>query len=296
MPSLKEVRIRITSVKSTRQITSAMKMVSASKLRRAQNAILNMRPYANKLRDIMKNLSHDMENSSEGVYGVDRGSNKILIIPITSNRGLCGAFNANVSKATASLIHKEFQSQYNNKNVHIYCIGKKGADGLKSIGFKADTLNSSLFDELNFENVVVIADQLMADFTNKKYDRIILIYNQFKNAAVQVLQIEQLLPVAETKPENREAVKKSGANYIYEPGKAEILEALVPKTIKIQLYKAVLDSFAAEHGARMTAMHKATENADDMLKALNLTYNKARQAAITNEILEIVGGAEALKG
>jgi F-type H+-transporting ATPase subunit gamma len=296
MPSLKEVRIRITSVKSTRQITSAMKMVSASKLRRAQNAILNMRPYANKLRDIMKNLSHDMENSSEGAFSVDRGSNKVLIIPITSNRGLCGAFNANVSKATANLIHKEFQKQYDTGNVHIHCIGKKGADGLKSLGFKADSINSALFDELNFENVGVIADQLMADFAYKKYDRIILIYNQFKNAAVQVLQTEQLLPIAAVKVEEQEHVQKAEANFIFEPNKAEILEALVPKTIKIQFYKAILDSFAAEHGARMTAMHKATENADDLLKALNLSYNKARQAAITNEILEIVGGAEALKG
>lgn len=296
MPSLKEVRIRISSVKSTRQITSAMKMVSASKLRRAQNAILNMRPYANKLRDIMNNLGHDMENSSEGVYSADRGSNKILIIPITSNRGLCGAFNANVSKATANLIRKEFQNQYDKGNVHIYCIGKKGADGLKSLGFKAETVNSSLFDELNFENTVTIADQLMADFANKKYDRIILIYNQFKNAAVQVLQTEQLLPVVDNKTELQDTEKETTANFIFEPNKKEILEALVPKTIKIQFYKAVLDSFAAEHGARMTAMHKATENADELLKQLNLSYNKARQAAITNEILEIVGGAEALKG
>lgn len=296
MASLKEVRIRIASVKSTRQITSAMKMVSASKLRRAQNAILNMRPYANKLRDIMRNLSHDMESSSEGALSVDRGSNKVLIIPITSNRGLCGAFNSNISKATASLIHKEFQSQYDAENVHIDCIGKKGADGLKSLGFKVDSINSALFDELNFENVVVIADRLMADFVDKKYDRIILIYNQFKNAAVQILQTEQLLPVAAAEPENYENEKQSEANFIFEPNKEEILEALVPKTIKVQLYKAILDSFAAEHGARMTAMHKATENADELLKALKLSYNKARQAAITNEILEIVGGAEALKG
>jgi F-type H+-transporting ATPase subunit gamma len=296
MASLKEVRVRIASVKSTRQITSAMKMVSASKLRRAQNAILNMRPYANKLREIMKNLSHDMENSSEGDYGVDRGSNKILIIPITSNRGLCGAFNANISKAAATLIHKEFQSQYDAGNVHIQCIGKKGADGLKSHGFKPDSINSALFDELNFENVVVIADQLMADFVAKKYDRIILIYNQFKNAAVQILQTEQLLPVAAAEAENQENIKQVQSNFIFEPNKEEILEALVPKTIKVQLYKAILDSFAAEHGARMTAMHKATENADELLKQLKLSYNKARQAAITNEILEIVGGAEALKG
>jgi len=296
MPSLKEVRIRIASVKSTRQITSAMKMVSASKLRRAQNAILNMRPYANKLHDIMKNLSHDMENSSEGDYSVDRGSNKILIIPITSNRGLCGAFNANISKTTLNLIHHHYQEQYDKGNVHIHCIGKKGADGLKSHGIKADSVNIALFDDLNFENVVVIAEELMADFAAKKYDRIILVYNQFKNAAVQIIQTEQLLPVSSAEPENHENTKQVQTNFIFEPNKAEILEALVPKTIKVQLYKAVLDSFAAEHGARMTAMHKATENADELLKQLNLSYNKARQAAITNEILEIVGGAEALKG
>ena len=296
MASLKEVRVRIASVISTRQITSAMKMVSASKLRRAQNAILNMRPYANKLHDIMQNLSHDMENSNESAYGVDRGSNKILIIPITSNRGLCGAFNANISKAASNLIHNQFQEQYDKGNVHIYCIGKKGADGLKSHGIKADTINSALFDELNFENVVVIAEQLMADFVANKYDRVILIYNQFKNAAVQILQTEQLLPVAAAETENQENIKAVQSNFIFEPNKEEILEALVPKTIKVQLYKAILDSFAAEHGARMTAMHKATENADELLKALKLSYNKARQAAITNEILEIVSGAEALKG
>jgi F-type H+-transporting ATPase subunit gamma len=273
-----------------------MKMVSASKLRRAQNAILSMRPYANKLREIMRNLSHDLEGSGEGAFSADRGSNKILIIPISSNRGLCGAFNANVSKATANLIHQQFQNQYNNGNVHIFGIGKKGVDGLKSLGFKADSVNTEIFDNLNFGQVVVIANQLMADFANKKYDRIILIYNQFKNAAVQVLQTEQLLPVAAIESAKTENVAQVEANYIYEPGKAEILAEIVPKTIKIQLYKALLDSNAAEHGARMTAMHKATENADELLKALNLSYNKARQAAITNEILEIVGGAEALKG
>jgi F-type H+-transporting ATPase subunit gamma len=296
MPSLKEVRIRIASVKSTRQITSAMKMVSASKLRRAQNAILNMRPYAVKLQEIMKNLSHDMDDSGEGAFSADRGENKILIIAITSNRGLCGAFNANVTKATISLIHNQYQKQYNQGNVHVFCFGKKGADGLKSAGIKTEVVNTEIFDGLNFEKSTVLAEQLMADFTAKKYDRIILIYNQFKNAAMQVLQTEQFLPILPSKPDTKTAKSQAKANYIFEPGKAEILEALVPKTIKIQLYKALLDSHAAEHGARMTAMHKATENADELLKALNLSYNKARQAAITNEILEIVGGAEALKG
>lgn len=296
MASLKEVRIRISSVKSTRQITSAMKMVSASKLRRAQNAILNMRPYAVKLMEIMKNLSRDMEDSGEGIFSADRGDHKVLLVLITSNRGLCGAFNANVSKAAVTLIRGKYSEQFKQGNVHTFCIGKKGVDGLKSAGIKADYINTEIFDNLNFEQATAIAEQLMADFTAKKYDKIILIYNQFKNAAMQLLQTEQFLPVAAAKPENIGQAAPANANYIYEPSKAEILDAIVPKTIKIQLYKALLDSYAAEHGARMTAMHKATENADELLKALNLSYNKARQAAITNEILEIVGGAEALKG
>jgi len=296
MPSLKEVRIRIASVKSTRQITSAMKMVSASKLRRAQNAIMSMRPYAAKLHEIMQNLSHDLVGSDEGVWADDRGDHKILVIPITSNRGLCGAFNANVVKETVKLIDEKYSSQYKSGNLDIMCLGKKGADTLKAWGYNIKEINTEIFDELSFENAVEIAERLMNDFLEKKYDRIIIVYNQFKNAAVQILQKEQFLPVtgAETDPNVQNS--DVAANYIFEPNKEDILEALVPKTIKIQLYKALLDSFAAEHGARMTAMHMATENAEELLKTLNLSYNKARQAAITNEILEIVGGAEALKG
>jgi len=296
MPSLKEVRIRIASVKSTKQITSAMKMVSASKLRRAQNAIMSMRPYAAKLHEIMQNLSHDLVGSDEGVWADDRGDHKILVIPITSNRGLCGAFNANVVKETVKLIDEKYSSQYKSGNLDIMCLGKKGADTLKAWGYNIKEINTEIFDELSFENAVEIAERLMNDFLEKKYDRIIIVYNQFKNAAVQILQKEQFLPVtgAETDPNVQNS--DVAANYIFEPNKEDILEALVPKTIKIQLYKALLDSFAAEHGARMTAMHMATENAEELLKTLNLSYNKARQAAITNEILEIVGGAEALKG
>lgn len=294
MASLKEVRTRIASVKSTRQITSAMKMVSASKLRRAQNAILSMRPYAAKLHEIMQNLSHDLEGSDEGVWADDRGDHKVLIVAISSNRGLCGAFNANVAKATRNLINTKYAAQLEKGHVDIMCLGKKSADTL-NWSFKIKEINSGIFDDLTFDNAVVIADRLMKDFLEKKYDKIILIYNQFKNAAVQILQEEQFLPVTESKEEVTNPGTEQ-ANYIFEPNKEEILEALVPKTIKIQLYKALLDSFAAEHGARMTAMHKATENADELLKALKLSYNKARQAAITNEILEIVGGAEALKG
>jgi F-type H+-transporting ATPase subunit gamma len=294
MANLKEVRTRIASVKSTRQITSAMKMVSASKLRRAQNAILSMRPYAAKLHEIMQNLSHDLEGSDEGVWAEDRGDHKVLIIPVTSNRGLCGAFNANVAKATINLIESKYSAQMKSGNVDIMCLGKKGADSL-SWFYKITEINTEIFDDLTFEHAVAIADRLMDDFLEKKYDKIIIIYNQFKNAAVQILQEEQFLPIVESADDAGEK-NEVQANYIFEPNKEDILEALVPKTIKIQLYKALLDSYAAEHGARMTAMQLATDNADELLKALKLSYNKARQAAITNEILEIVGGAEALKG
>ncbi len=294
MANLKEVRTRIASVKSTRQITSAMKMVSASKLRRAQNAILSLRPYAAKLQEIMQNLSHDLEGSDEGAWGDNRGDHKILIVPITSNRGLCGAFNANIAKTTRALIEEKYPAQMKSGNVDIMCLGKKGADAL-SWFYKVNEINTEIFDDLTFDNAVAIADRLMNDFLEKKYDKIVLIYNQFKNAAVQIIQEEQFLPVAESDKGDKQ-LSEVQANYIFEPNKEDILEALVPKTIKIQLYKALLDSFASEHGARMTAMQQATDNAEELLKDLKLSYNKARQAAITNEILEIVGGAEALKG
>lgn len=296
MSSLKEVRTRIASVQSTRQITSAMKMVAASKLRRAQNAILGMRPYAQKLNEIITNLSHDLEGSGEGTWSDNRGDHKILLIPVTSNRGLCGAFNINVVKAAVELIQNKYQEQYKKGNLHIYNIGKKGADTLKAWGYEVDDVNSEILDKLNFENTVVIAEQLMKDFQDKKYDKIIIIYNEFKNAAVQILREQQYLPVTSEETEEEKSETEVQANYIFEPDKEQILAAIVPKSIKVQLYKALLDSMAAEHGARMTAMHQATENADEMLKELRLSYNKARQAAITKEILEIVGGAEALKG
>ncbi len=292
MASLKEVRVRITSVNSTRQITSAMKMVAASKLRRAQNAIQNMRPYAQKLQHIMQDLTNDLDGSDEGVYSADRGEHKVLIVTITSNRGLCGAFNTNIVKSALNLIENKYSEQHKKGNVKVMCLGKKGADGLISAGYKPIDIITDIFDDLSFEKAIPIAEELMQMFVGKDYDKIVLIYNQFKNAAVQLLQEEPFLPVAE--PEKAESVDNNQANYIFEPNKEEILEALVPKAIKVQLYKALLDSFASEHGARMTAMHQATENADEMLKDLKLTYNKARQASITNEILEIVGGAEAL--
>ncbi len=297
MANLKEVRIRIASVNSTRQITSAMKMVSASKLRRAQNAIISMRPYAQKLHSIMQDLSNDLDNSSsEGKYAINRGEHKVLIVTITSNRGLCGAFNANIVKSAIKLIEGKYSEQYKKGNVNLMCIGKKGADGLVSAGYKPVDVIIDIFDKLSFENAVPIAEELMQLFANKNYDKIILVYNQFKNAAVQLLQEEQFLPVVDTHDDEGNNNTEQKANYIFEPNKAEILDALVPKAIKVQLYKALLDSFASEHGARMTAMHQATENADELLKDLKLKYNKARQAAITNEILEIVGGAEALNG
>jgi len=301
MGGLKEVRIRIASTKSTRQITSAMKMVSASKLRKAQNAIISLRPYAAKLTEIMQNLSSSLEGSDEGVYANDRGEHKVLIVAITSNRGLCGGFNINVVKETISLIEERFSAQHKKGNVKILALGKKGGDLLSSKGYAPEEVNKEIFDHLTFENTVPVAERLMQEFANKDYDKVFLIYNQFKNAAVQILRTEQFLPVTESeehKEENKEQVKEHEmqADYIFEPGKEEILEALVPKAIKLQLYKALIDSFAAEHGARMTAMHKATDNADELIKDLNLAYNKARQAAITNEILEIVSGAEALKG
>jgi len=294
MANLKEIRIRITSVNSTRQITNAMKMVSASKLKRAQNAILGMRPYAQKLQSIMQDISSDLDGSDEGIYAANRGEHKVLIVTITSNRGLCGAFNTNIVKSAISLINDKYAEQYKNGNVSLLCLGKKGADGLISAGYKPIDIVTDIFDNLSFDNTIPIAEELMQLFANKDYDKIVLVYNQFKNAAVQLLQEEQLLPVTESAEDDTIDHKESQANYVFEPNKEEILEALVPKAIKVQLYKALLDSFASEHGARMTAMHQATENADEMIKDLKLTYNKARQASITNEILEIVGGAEAL--
>jgi F-type H+-transporting ATPase subunit gamma len=244
----------------------------------------------------MENLSSGLEGSDEGAYADDRGNNKVLLVPVTSNRGLCGAFNANIIKETINYINNELSAQHKAGNVELYCIGKKGADIFTSRGYKIATINTAIFDDLTFDNTVKISEELMEAFVSKKYDKIILIYNQFKNAAVQVLQVEQFLPVSKPEPSETKENTEIKANYIFEPSKAEILEALVPKSIKVQLYKALADSFAAEHGARMTAMHQATENADDLIKELNLSYNKARQAAITNEILEIVSGAEALKG
>ncbi|NQT78625.1 MAG: ATP synthase F1 subunit gamma [Bacteroidetes bacterium] len=291
MPNLKEVRTRIESVKSTQQITSAMKLVAASKLRKAQRAILQLRPYAQKLQEFLQGMSTDLDQTDEAVYAKEREIKKILIVVVTSNRGLCGAFNANVIKQAVALIHTTYRDAHERGDVSLYCIGKKGAEYFNKHQYPVAKENLALFDDLNYENALTIAEELMQDFAEKKYDRIDIIYNQFKNAAVQVLLTEQFLPILPPEDDG------SGlqVDYIFEPNKEQIIEELVPKSLKIQFFKVVLDSFASEHGARMTAMHMATDNASELLKELKLSYNKARQTSITNEILEIVSGAEALK-
>lgn len=294
MPSLKDVRNRIDSVHSTKQITSAMKMVSASKLRRAQNAILKLRPYALKLTEILQNLSKSIDNSGEGIYSEVRNPEKILLVIIASNRGLCGAFNANVIKQANKLIQSNYDKQSEAGNVSVYCFGKKVVEFYAKRDLEVAGNEMDIFSELTFENVVPLVAQLMKDFSEKKYDKIVLVYNQFKNAGVQHLITEPFLPIESKEENNKDSTIQ--ADYIFEPNKQQIVTELIPKSLKIQFYKALLDSFASEHGARMTAMHKATDNAEEMLKDLKLKYNKARQAAITNEILEIVSGAEALKG
>jgi len=293
MANLKEVRNRITSVGSTMQITSAMKMVSAAKLKRAQDAITQMRPYANKLQEILQNVSSSLD-TSENAYARSTGGKNILIVAISSNRGLAGAFNANVIKKTWSLIKNE----YNGQNVSVISIGKKANDAFKRTDHHIHGTDlphnlNEIFDKLTYDNVAPIAEKIMEAFTTKQFDKVILVYNQFKNAAVQIVQDEQFLPVDATKSESG---SKSSVDYIFEPSKEFIVSDLIPRSLKTQFYKALLDSLASEHGARMTAMHKATDNAKDMLRDLKISYNKARQTAITTEILEIVAGAEALNG
>jgi F-type H+-transporting ATPase subunit gamma len=294
MANLKAIRIRITSVKSTRQITSAMKMVSAAKLRKAQDKIVRLRPYANKLHELLVDLSNSLSDSEvENVYGRISPPEKVLIIVITSNRGLCGAFNANVIKETKRVISEKYADQFRKGNLQLLAIGKKGYDYFRKQKMNMLPEQNNLLHDLTFDNVNRVAEQIMNSFSILEFDRVELIYNQFKNAAVQNLTNEVFLPV-ETAP----AVKgnTTPTDYIYEPDKEEIIKELIPKSLKIQFYKAVLDSFVAEHGARMTAMHKATDNATGMIRDLTLLYNKARQATITNQILEVVSGAEALRG
>ena len=286
MANLKEIRNRITSVSSTMQITSAMKMVSAAKLKKAQDAITAMRPYAEKLTELLQNLSATLEGDTGGKFAEQRAVNKVLLVVVTSNRGLAGAFNANVIKQVKSLV----EGSYAGKQVDILTLGKKGNDALKKSVNVIDN-NNGIFDALTFENVAKVAEDLMRRFVDGEYDRIDIVYNHFKNAATQIVKTEQFLPLA---PAETTVETNSAVDYIFEPSKEEIVLNLIPLSLKTQLYKSVRDSFAAEHGARMTAMHKATDNATALRNQLKLTYNKARQAAITNEILEIVGGAEAL--
>lgn len=290
MANLKEVRNRIASVSSTQQITKAMKMVSAAKLKRATSAIIQLRPYANKMRDILSNLSASLDESNSP-FTQEREPNKMLIIAVSSNRGLAGAFNMNVIKTTNNLIANKYAEQFRQGNVHIVAIGKKVQDFYEKRKYNVIGNNNELYTELTFENTSKITEAVMAGFEKGEYDRVELVYNQFRNAAVQILTTEQLLPV----PKSDHAIlSASQTDYVLEPSQEEIVEQLIPKSIKTQVFKAVLDSHASEHGARMTAMDKATENAGDLLKALKLSYNQARQAAITTELTEIVSGAAAL--
>ena len=282
MPNLKEIRNRIGSVSSTMQITSAMKMVSAAKLKKAQDAITAMRPYSDKLTQMLVDLSSSID--FENIYLKPRKVENLLVVCITSNRGLCGAFNSNVIKKCFDL------ADNSEGNISFFCIGKKGADIL-SKNYNIIDSNNDIFDDLSFENISLIAEVLMKKFVDKEFDRIQIVYNKFKNAATQVVMQEQYLPIENTISKNNH---QESADYIFEPSKVQIISELIPKSLKTQLFKSVRDSYASEHGARMTAMHKATDNATELRDQLKLTYNKARQAAITNEILEIVGGAEAL--
>ena len=290
MANLKEVRNRIASVTSTQQITKAMKMVSAAKLKRATNAIVQLRPYATKMKEILANLSASLEESNSP-FIQEREPVRVLIITVASNRGLAGAFNLNVIKTANNLIAEKYPEQYRKGNVHIVAIGKKAQDFYEKRNYKVIGNNNELYNALTFQNASKVTEAIMKGFENGDYDRVELVYNRFRNAAVQILTTEQLLPVARSV----ESVSTGQpVDYILEPSQEEIVEQLIPKSIKIQVYKAILDSHASEHGARMTAMDKATENAGDLLKALKLSYNQARQAAITTELTEIVSGAAAL--
>ena len=284
MANLKEIRNRISSVSSTMQITSAMKMVSAAKLKKAQDAITAMRPYSDKLTELLQSLSATLDADFGSKFALEREVSRVLLVPITSNRGLAGAFNSNIIKETLRLSSED----YSNAEISYVSIGKKANDAFKKTKHLiAD--RSEIFDDLTYDNASKIAQILMDTFVDGKVDKVVLVYNKFKNAATQEIMTEQFLPIVPTKDN-----LNSNLDYIFEPSKAEIVEQLIPKSLKTQLFKAIRDSFASEHGARMTAMHKATDNATELRDQLKLTYNKARQASITNEILEIVGGAEAL--
>lgn len=295
MSNQKEIRARIASTISTQQITKAMKLVSATKLRKASEAIVRMRPYALKLKDIMANLQDSVDDDRLVGFFKDREVKKVLVIAISSDRGLCGAFNANIVKRTSSVINSKYAKQHASGNVTVLCIGKKAGEMLKKQGFNVDNRFVSLLQNLDADTAFEVGDYALSSYQHHEYDRVEIVFNQFKNAATQILKNEVLLPIL---PEDLVNTKKSGElnDYIFEPEKIQILEELIPRSLKIQIYRAMLDSLASEHGARMVSMDKATENAGEILKALKLAYNQARQAAITNEISEIVGGAAALEG
>ena len=284
MSGLKEIRNRISSVSSTMQITNAMKMVSAAKLKKAQDSITATLPYSNKLSELVKNISASIDSVDSNPLFVAREVKKTQIIVITSNKGLCGGFNSNIKKEDYNI-----SSEYGSNKPALLTIGKKGDDRLKK-KFYVISSHNDLFDQFSYLNVKSIANKIMQLYTDEKYDEVILVYNHFKNAATQIITKEQFLPISE----NTDYNVSTSVDYIFEPNREKILEELIPKTLSIQLFKSISDSIAGEHGARMTAMHKATDNASELRDQLKLTYNKARQTAITNEILEIVGGAEAL--
>jgi F-type H+-transporting ATPase subunit gamma len=290
MASLKEVRNRIVSVNSTQQITKAMKMVSAAKLRRATDAITQMRPYAKKLAEMIATVSAKTEAGQDNVYTQVRPIAKVLVIVVTSDRGLCGAFNANIGKATIALIQEKYAELHAADQVEVLTLGKKGAEYLGRRGYKLNTAHTEIFAGLNFGKVRVVGDEILADFAAGKYDVVELIFNEFKNVATQIIRTEQLLPLQES----ADTATASNVDYIFEPSEEQIINELIPKSVKLSIFRSLLESNASEHGARMTAMDKATDNAGELIKALKLEYNRSRQAAITKEILEIVGGAEAL--
>ncbi|MDD5507206.1 MAG: ATP synthase F1 subunit gamma [Bacteroidales bacterium] len=293
MPNLKEVRIRIASVQSTQQITSAMKMVAASKLRRGQNAILQLRPYAKKLHEILQNLSASLEGSSESIYSSAREVRNVVVVVMTSNRGLCGAFNSNMIRTAVKHIQSTYPSQLETGRVSLVTIGKKATDYFRKNHYQVLANHDDIYNSMTFDAVSVIAQSLMDRYAGGEYDRVDVVYNQFRSAAVQRLIVEQFLPVP---PLESDKASKFQTDYIFEPDQHRIVTELIPRSLKIQFFKDLLDSYASEMGARMTAMHQATDNASELLKDLKLSYNKARQAAITKELLEIVTGAEALKG
>ena len=289
MAGIKEIRNRIASVASTQKITSAMKMVSAAKLRKAQQAVLQMRPYSDKLQEILQNVSNGLESNEGNPYSVIRPQNKVLIVAVASNSGLCGGFNSSIGKTVVTLA----QNDYAGCNVDVFAIGKKVADSMKSKGIVPKKVFAEIFDKLTYDESTKISSELMESFASGAYDKIVVVYNKFKNAATQIITTSQYLPIEQIEASTS---KKINYDYIFEPNKEYIVNELIPKSLRTQFYNVLLESFASEHGARMTAMHKATDNASELLKELRIEYNKARQAAITNELNEIVSGANALKG